>query len=315
MDHHPGAALNSIQGRVVRRKSGVGVADLVVVAFVVTDASRDEGHDCDGREQGQRIGSSLTDHLGNFNITYTDDEIASAAHRRPDLQVAVFASDDDGGIEQLATGGAVRQGCGRKESWFIRLPEGAGTVANATPGLGEAVEQLHALAKRYSEASERAFAAHGDEGGAAGPAFSQRYREARMRQVAASQASSPPGRAPGTFLATHTVIIDMGRGEGEVVYDKKAHRLTYQPAAGGAALALRFVGVRYRRAGEAPGVIGTALIIDSARGAAHLSIPWSASLVTTFEATPGALYAEHAGRRRRAAAAKRQAAYDDREPI
>lgn len=133
--------MNSISGKIVVRESGLGIPNLVVVAYDVDPSSEATEEVAPGSagphpaivalhgpgSLADRIGSAITDEDGAFELTYADDafKVGDAHERRPDILLMVLAPEDavaapDSGV--LFTSRTVREDAGRTEQFVIRLP-------------------------------------------------------------------------------------------------------------------------------------------------------------------------------------------------
>lgn len=146
--------MNKISGKVVAKKSGLGIPGLLVVVFDSDPgttpeelvSTRSQGRSSTApaalsqEVHGDRLGSVVTDGTGAFTFTYEDDafRVRNPQVRRPDLCLTILAPEDvdSSGSSHVLVSSAVRQNAGRTEQYLIQLTEDqlskAGVVAPTT---------------------------------------------------------------------------------------------------------------------------------------------------------------------------------------
>ncbi|HEY6220702.1 MAG TPA: hypothetical protein VIV65_11675, partial [Gemmatimonadaceae bacterium] len=124
--------MNAISGRVIAKESGLGIPDLLVVAYDLDPQTRPEETIAAVADQGgaidaDRLFGVVTGKNGEFLVTFEDHEfqIRNPDERRPDLFLQVLAPEEPGrslDSRLLYASNAIRQNAGRVEQYLIRLP-------------------------------------------------------------------------------------------------------------------------------------------------------------------------------------------------
>ena len=95
-----GGNIYRVFGRVQVRETSRAVAGLVVAVFDRDPSQRPPIEQLppselfSGTNVGNRIGSTITDADGSFELTYDVEDFRTATERRPDLVVVVLAPED-----------------------------------------------------------------------------------------------------------------------------------------------------------------------------------------------------------------------------
>ena len=124
--------MNRVSGKVMVKETGVGIANLLVVVSDADPGAAATTSPSSG-ENGDRIGSVLTDEKGEFQLVFDVALFAAGdPEKRPDLVLGVFAPEDSQGLDHPASqpppqrllllSNVPRQDAGEIEAYVLRIP-------------------------------------------------------------------------------------------------------------------------------------------------------------------------------------------------
>ncbi len=300
--------MNRILGKVIVAETRAGIADLLVVAYGVVDASLPYdlvgevcGDDLSSKMAGVRVGSTVTDDDGRFELVYEPEALRTKKQTRPaSLAIVVAApADAHGGPRLIHVSRDVRRDVAQTESYLVRI---------SSHDLGEtdrprAGEPMRAIADAVRLADRmKMMALDARKDGGVTVRFSDRYRAQRTRVETAFRGSAPEVRPARSFPSTLPVAIDAPNGDRhEVSVDPESGRMVLRTN-GAAPVALKYAGVRFAEHGDGPEE--TTLFVDHKLRTVALRLPRSPNRLEAAEPDPSALYRWQASTRRKAEAAE-----------
>jgi hypothetical protein len=239
--------VSRVTGRIVVKETGVGIADLIIVVFDLDDTvtqeqltrrgerlqKRGKGWQDDFWQKlsGNRLGSTLTDQSGSFELEYANADLREANEdKRPNLGLFVLAPEDaslDPCPVVLHISCGARPGAGQIETFLIKLQletlqaAGISVPATASPPL-ESLGGSEVLAKMQGLLADR----RSDQ--ASGKPFSERYKERRKQRAEASGLTRRAKRPPQSFDLTLPVRFTDKKSSSdraEIIQDKESGTL------------------------------------------------------------------------------------------